>query len=334
MATYPIDLIRDQEREMLRRQTAGMTSGNMLQQGMMAQDARTGAALANMFATQQKMVQDEDAELYRQQVMDQRQQQQQEVLQARALEAQQSREFRSLEGQKVRGAAMERLESQQRFQRAMQRRSRGVGGTRKQRGVDKIWSQWQSVLAPAERAEKSFDQRKRQLQLLEKRMRKIDPEQADLMKENIPKLESRGAPHPVVERRERAGQRAQAMATRYQTTEARRRAALAQRELDDQRRAQAARIKALKTDVVADRKLLEAEREYDTAWSNIQPGAAPIVRTQEPAAPQAQVGAVRLISPALRQRLVSKGKRDGDEFQIAGSAAVYKWEGDNARRIE
>ena len=106
---YPIDLIRDQEREMLRRQTMGMVPGASQQRASMVQDARTGQALSNMFATQQRMALAEDARLQQQAVMEQRQQQQQEMLQARALEAQQGREVRSLEAEKVRAAQMERL---------------------------------------------------------------------------------------------------------------------------------------------------------------------------------------------------------------------------------
>ena len=124
---YPIDLIRDQEREMLRRQTMGMVPGAAQQRASMVQDARTGQALSNMFATQQRMALAEDARLQQQAVMEQRQQQQQEMLQARALEAQQGREFRSLEAEKVRAAQMERLKSGQQFQRSMQRRRLGSG---------------------------------------------------------------------------------------------------------------------------------------------------------------------------------------------------------------
>jgi len=173
MATYPIDLIRDREREMLRRQTMGMASGNMLQQGMMAQDARTGAALANMFATQQKMVQDEDAALYRQQVMDQRRQQQEAMLQARALEAQQGREFRSLEAEKVRAAQMERLKSGQQFQRSMQRRRLGSG--RKAARLEKDMQRLYALATDTERAPGSSVRNQKLAAAIAKRIIGKDP---------------------------------------------------------------------------------------------------------------------------------------------------------------
>jgi hypothetical protein len=156
---YPIDLIQDENREILRRQTLGM-SANL--NALSRQEQATGAALANMFATGEKMRQQDEADLYRQQVMEQRQRGQQASLEARALEAQRGREFRSLEAGKAR-----------QFQKSMQRRRLGSG--RKAARVEKDMQRMYALATDTEQAPGSAVRNEKLAQSLAKGILKRDP---------------------------------------------------------------------------------------------------------------------------------------------------------------
>jgi hypothetical protein len=334
MATTPIDFIRDQEREMLRRQTMGMTPGTTLQQGMMGQEARTGAALANMFATQQKMAMAEDAELYRQQVMDQRRQQQEAALQARAFEAQQGREFRSLEGQKVRDAAMERLDKQQQFQRAMQRRRLGAGGGRKQRNIDKLHLAFRQEAARPEQAAGSFAQKEKALRLIIKRMDKLDKSAANILRDSLKGHAQRGTPYPTMYRQEQAGRRAQERQARGSVEEARKSYSEARRTAKQYLDAQA-KISPLQDETI-NRELKRWQEREQTEWERYeaaQAGAAPIVRTQAPAAPKVQLNQSFPAADHIKKRLVAQGVSVGGTFPVP-TGEVYRWDGDTITRIK
>ena len=195
---YPIDLIQDENREILRRQTLGM-SANL--NALSRQEQATGAALANMFATGEKMRQQDEADLYRQQVMEQRQRGQQASLEARALEAQRGREFRSREAGKARA-----------FQRAQRRR--GVGSSRKIARIDRMMKTVATLMTSQDRSPGDAARKLKIATTTAKRIAKLDPASGKLAYELVgaPATTPLGLPH-VVSARGVSGQAASERAT-------------------------------------------------------------------------------------------------------------------------
>mgnify|MGYP003131524628 FL=1 len=316
---YPIDFIRDQQRAELARQTRGILPATSAQQGMVVSDARVNQALANMFATQQKMAMAEDARLQQRAVMLQRQREQQAALEARAREAQLARDARAMEGERMRAAQRERLDKQLQFQRSMQRRRLGSG-----RGSARLDRYFNHLNKLSQRQELSPGAHDRNVKLAEataKRIKSLDPKSAQFADDIVSAMRGHRFGRPYG--RETDPRQAQLRVLLEQRRGLVRERGDAQDSLDD------ARVSKIGGEIALLDQRLNALTGMSSGVSAQPPQAAPPQAAPPQAAPpqRLQPGQSKPVPVGVRNSFPANV-----EFEVPGLVGVFIHDGQTLRR--